>query len=89
MEDKCEDNSAGTSNVLPNNSEIVVIDSELQVNADSDMEKSSGPSGAESLSGVSQGSSQTISGFRCSFCHRCSTGVIVCVVSEYINCNFE
>lgn len=59
MEDKCEDNSAGTSNVLPNNSEIVVIDSELQVNADSDMEKSSGPPGAESLSGVSQALFQT------------------------------
>lgn len=78
MEDKCEDNSPGTSNVLPKVSEIVVMDSELQVNANSDVEKSSGPSGTESLSGISQGLSLTISGFTCSFCHRCSLTASCC-----------
>lgn len=63
MEDNCEDNAAGTSNVLPTNSETVIIGSEVQVDADSDMEKTSGLSEAGSLSGISQGWSETIYGF--------------------------
>lgn len=72
MEDGCEVKSAGTGDVLPNNSEVVAVDSELQVHTDSDVEKSSGLSGAESLSGISQGWLPTIPGWATgSFCQRC------------------